>query len=134
MLSKMIAKGALITAVTFALYGCAGLSVGGGAGKSGSLPITSEKVSQLQVGKTSYDQAVTILGLPVSVENCCGQAWIAKWEHSTSGGAGVSVAGIGGSGNTAATDHLELYFNPKTKVLVRVEQFKTQYSSGGLGM
>jgi outer membrane protein assembly factor BamE (lipoprotein component of BamABCDE complex) len=118
--------------VSFTLHGC--LAVGGGGGKSGSLPVKEENISQLQVGKTSYEQAIVLMGLPVEVENCCGTTWTAKWQFTDSGGMNVSVGGIGASGSTAATSHVELYFNPKTKILNRIERYQTQISSGGVGM
>jgi len=125
-------KVACIAVVTIGLHGC--LAVGASGEKSGSLPIEQEKVSQLQVGKTTYDQAIQLLGLPLSVDSCCGNAWIAKWEHATSGGVGVSVPLVGGQGDTSLSNHLELYFNPKTKVLTRIEQYQTRRSRGGVNI
>lgn len=127
-----IAKVTVVFAMAFGLQGC--LAVGGSGGKAGSLPIAQEKISQLKVGKTSYDEAVQLVGLPISVENCCGTTWIAKWENANSGGVNVSVVGIGGGGGSSVSDHLELFFNPKTKILIRIEQYQTQFSSGGLGI
>lgn len=127
-----LAKVAVIVAIAVGLQGC--LAAGASGGKSGSMPIATEKVSQLQVGKTTFSQAVQIMGLPISVDSCCGTAWIAKWEHASSGGVRVSVPGVGGSGGTSVSNHLELFFNPTTKILTRIEQYQTQFSSGGVGI
>lgn len=130
---KVLFRVCAICVVTFGMYGCFA-TISGGASKGGSVPIAQETINGLTLNKTSYDQAVQVLGLPLSVDNCCGQAWIAHWITTTSGSVGVSVPGIGGGGGTAIRDHLELYFNPKTKILIRIEQYKTQTSTVNAGI
>ncbi len=95
-----------------ALIATLALAILSGCAATGT-KLTEQQIAQLEIGKTTYDQAIAILGEPTDVDLDSDGNRILVYEHTKAKAKGVNfipVVGLFAGGTNTERDITKLYF------------------------
>ncbi|MCY4245029.1 MAG: outer membrane protein assembly factor BamE [Gammaproteobacteria bacterium] len=104
--SKLAGQTAQVLIATLALVILSGCAATG-------TKLTEQQIAQLEIGKTTYDQAIEILGEPTDVDLDSDGNRILVYEHTKAKAKGVNfipVVGLFAGGTNTERDITKLYF------------------------